>query len=311
MARVCVFAPVPILTITIEERHGQDDAEIHLHAGGQGYWIARLIAEFGADVVLCATFGGESGRVVEALLQAERLHVRAVPVAGSSGAYIHDRRSGERDEVASMGAEALSRHEVDDLYGLTLVEGLEADVCVLGGPGPNRDVIPPEVYRRLAADLSNAERYVMADLSGDLLQAAAAGGADVLKVSHEDMVRDGLAESDDVRVLIEGMRRLRAGSETSVVCSRAEQPALAMFDNRLVSVTTPEVEPADPRGTGDSFTAGLSTGLARGFSFERALQLAGAAGSLNATRHGLGSGTRDEVERLARHVVVEDLHGFP
>ena len=51
MARVCVFAPVPILTITIEERHGQDDAEIHLHAGGQGYWIARLIAEFGAESV--------------------------------------------------------------------------------------------------------------------------------------------------------------------------------------------------------------------------------------------------------------------
>ena len=40
---------------------------------------------------------------------------------------------------------------------------------------------------------------------------------------------------------------------------------------------------------------------------ELALRTATAAGCLNATRHGLGTGTRQEIEQLSRHVEVEPL----
>ena len=61
-ARVCVFAPAPLLTVTIESKaDGSGDDEIHVHAGGQGFWIARLVAELGVEVVLCGSFGGETG----------------------------------------------------------------------------------------------------------------------------------------------------------------------------------------------------------------------------------------------------------
>jgi 1-phosphofructokinase len=33
---VVIFAPLPILTVTIEDRAGEPD--IHVHAGGQGVW---------------------------------------------------------------------------------------------------------------------------------------------------------------------------------------------------------------------------------------------------------------------------------
>jgi 1-phosphofructokinase len=71
--KVCVFAPAPLLTVTIESsRHGDaddaaepldDEGELHLHVGGQGYWVARMLRTLGIDVVLCATFGGETGAV--------------------------------------------------------------------------------------------------------------------------------------------------------------------------------------------------------------------------------------------------------
>jgi 1-phosphofructokinase len=58
-AQVAVVAPVPILTVTIEPSD-----EIHLHAGGQGFWVGRMCARLGAEVVLCAAFGGETGEVL-------------------------------------------------------------------------------------------------------------------------------------------------------------------------------------------------------------------------------------------------------
>ncbi len=37
-----VLAPTPQLTVTIERLHDRDD--IHVHAGGQGIWQARMLA---------------------------------------------------------------------------------------------------------------------------------------------------------------------------------------------------------------------------------------------------------------------------
>ena len=50
--------------------------------------------------------------------------------------------------------------------------------------------------------------------------------------------------------------------------------------------------------------AATGVGLARGMSVPEALRLGAAAGALNATRRGLGTGTRQEIERLAAHVKV-------
>jgi 1-phosphofructokinase len=70
-----VFAPSPLLTITVEA--GPDRPEVHLHAGGQGFWVARLAATLGADVTLCCALGGEPGRVLRGLIEAEPIELRA------------------------------------------------------------------------------------------------------------------------------------------------------------------------------------------------------------------------------------------
>ena len=57
--RVAVFAPSPLLTITIEP--GSDRPEVHLHAGGQGVWAARLAATLGAEVTLAARWAASPG----------------------------------------------------------------------------------------------------------------------------------------------------------------------------------------------------------------------------------------------------------
>jgi 1-phosphofructokinase len=308
MARACVFAPSPLLTVTLEPAPdgSAGDAEIHMHAGGQGFWIAQLVAEMGVDVSMCASFGGETGRVIETLLADTPVRLHPVAASGSNGAYIHDRRSGERLTMATMAPAQLSRHEVDELYGVTFVQALEADVSVLGGPGLQLP-LSPDVYGRLATDITTNDRLVIADLSGDCLDEAVRGGASVVKVSHEELLRDKVADDDSVSALLEAMRELRKPHGAAVVCTRAEASALAWFDDRLVQAEGPRVEAIDHRGAGDSLTAGLAAGLARGEDFPTALQFGVAAGALNATRRGLGTGSRGEIEQLAGHVVIRDL----
>jgi len=303
---VVVFAPDPLLTVTVEA--GADGDEIHLHAGGQGFWIARMVASLGIAATLVGPFGGETGRLARQLIADTDITLIGVEVVERNGSYLHDRRDGERTEVASMRPSTLSRHSVDDLYGAVLTAALGADVAVLAGPGPWAPaVLPAEVYRRLAMDLRANAVAVVADLSDASLVAVLAGGVDLLKLSHHQLLAGGYAASEDRDDLIAGMQTLRKDGAERVVVSRADLPTLALLDERVLEVHGPRFEAVEHRGGGDSITAGVAAGIARGLNLETALRLGAAAGALNVTRRGLATGGRTEIEDLAGRFELREL----
>ena len=305
--RAMVFAPSPLLTITVEARP-DGSADTHLHAGGQGVWVARMLARLDVEAILCGPFGGETGAVLSPLVEREGIRWRHSRCTADNGSYIHDRRAGKREVIASTAPPSLPRHELDELYNVALVEGLESDVAALTGPDGER-VLAPDTYHRLASDLGSEGVPVIADLSGDYLAAAAAGGAAVLKVSHEDLIDDGRAASKDPAELVKAMEELAAAGAQVVIVSRAAEPALVLAEGRLTEVRMPAFEGADHRGAGDSMTAGMAAGLARGANLEQALRLGAAAGALNSTRHGLATGDQAQIERLARRIEVRPAQG--
>ena len=303
---VTVFAPSPLLTITIEPAGA--DPELHLHAGGQGVWVARMAAALGARVELCAALGGETGRVLRALLDDERFRLRAVASSVTNGAYLHDRRDGQRREIAETPSRRLPRHDADELYGTTVTTGLESDITLLTGPWPPT-VLDADAYRRLARDLRCNRRRAIADLSGEALRGALAGGVELVKLSVDEVVAGGWASDGSTRAVLEALERLRAAGARSTILTRGPDPAFALVDGRLHELTGPRFEALEPRGSGDAMFAALGVALAAGQSVLEALRLGVAAGALNATRRGLGTGHRAEVERLAPHVRVRELGG--
>ncbi len=310
--RVMVLAPSPLLTVTVEAGGGGD--EIHFHPGGQGVWVARLAARLGGEVVLCSSFGGESGTVIRSLLERWGIDVRAVDAAGWNGSYLHDRRSGERHPLAEMGPFGRSRHEVDELYGTALVAGLEADIVVLGGPEnltiarPDApDVVPLEIYTRLARDLRRNGTRVIADLCGPVLTAALEGGLDLLKISDDELATTGEVADTARETLLDAADRLAGRGANAVVVTRAEQPTLALLDGVRYEIRSPQIDPIDAQGAGDSVTAGIAVALARGHSAPDAVRLGTAAGTLNVTRRGLASGSRREIELLVPHIELIEM----
>jgi 1-phosphofructokinase len=301
---VCVFAPVLLLTVTLETR-GEQDVELHVHCGGQGYWVARMARILGAEPVLCTVLGGETGQVIEALMD-DGISLRHVTSPHASAGYVHDRRDGERREVAHTNPLPFGRHEHDQLHNLALGEAATAGVCALAGTHDN-ETVPTEVYERLTADLRSLDVDVVTDITGEILRAALRSGIDLVKLSDEELVLDGWATGDDDDDLCKGMDALRRAGARDVVISRGERGLLAWYDDMLLRARTPQLSVADPRGAGDSMTAALTVARKQRLGMYDVLRLAAAAAAVNVTRHGLASGDGETIKKLVPHVDVEQV----
>lgn len=299
-----MFAPSPVVTVTIEHVGGVP--EVHFHPGGQGFWVARMAAVLGADVTLCAPIGGEPGKVLAALLEDEPLSLKAVSTQGWTGVYVHDRREGERASIAEAPSATLLRHETDSLYGVALAAGLHAVVTLMTGPR-HESVIDADVYRRLTLDLRANGGRVMADLTGPPLAAVLEAGCDLVKLNDDELVQAGWASGHDASELVGGLERLCARGAESALVTRGPEPALALADGRLLELRGPRFSAIDAHGSGDSMFAALGVEAARGHGLVDSLRMAVAAGALNATRRGLGTGGRAEIEDVARRVSIDEL----
>ena len=212
----------------------------------------------------------------------------------------------------SVDSRQLERHATDELYGIALGAGLDADETMVTGCRPS-DIIGADLYRRLVSDLRANGKVVIADLTGPPLRATLAGGVELLKLSDEELVLERYATGDAVPELIAAAQGLRAAGARRVLVSRGSTPALLIDadSDQPVELVPPAFEALDEHGAGDSMFAATGVGLARGMPMIEAVRLGIAAGALNATRRGLGTGTREEIERLAAHVTVMRRDGLP
>ncbi len=193
--RIAVFAPSPLLTVTIEA--GTDRPEVHLHAGGQGFWVARLAATLGAEVVLCCALGGEPGRIVRALIEAEPLTLRAADAGTPNGVYVHDRRSGKRVEIVSVDARPLARHAADELYGIALGAGLDAEVTLVTGCQPATSSMQSSIdgWSAICVRTGGRDRR----LDRPAVAGHARGRRRVLRLSEQELVWDNYAATTLLR----------------------------------------------------------------------------------------------------------------
>ena len=101
-AAVAVFSPALQLTIELHLT-GEGLDEVHLHAGGQGYWVSKMIAALGGMPIPCAPVGGEAGDALCSIIAAYwTSKARLTPMSNSNAVIIEDRRD--------ANAEHWSRH---------------------------------------------------------------------------------------------------------------------------------------------------------------------------------------------------------
>lgn len=304
--KVAIFGPHPLLSITIESLTPQGGDDIHLHAGGQGVWVARMAAELGATPVLCGFIGGETGTVLRPLLEELPIELRLTKTSGPSCSYLHDRRSGEREPLAMSGGLPPSRHEIDDLFSIAIAAALDADVLALCGAFP-AEALPVETYGKLTTDVRANGTPVIVDLSPPRLDSALEGGPDLIKINDWELAKfiAGPVDTDGrMRAAIE--RVLDAGARAAII-TRAEAPALVVRGDEAWELIPPRFERGAREGCGDAMMGALAACMAADLEWEETLKIGAAAGAANFLRNGLGSASRQVVEELASRVELRKL----
>lgn len=304
-ARIAIFGPHPLLTVSLE-REGDDARErIHFHAGGQGVWVARQAGELGAEPVLCGFVGGEAGALLRPLLENLPGERRLVETTSESGCYVVDRRAtGERDTLAFATSEPPSRHELDALFSLTCAEALACGWLVIANPMP-AEALPLSVYGDLVADARANGCRTLVDLSSPRLDSALTGNPDLVKINDWELaayVSGPVSEPHQLRAAAE---RLRDAGARSVIVTRGDQPAFVLHEERAWLLVPPRFERGWREGCGDAMMGGLAAAWADGASFEEAATAGAAAGAGTFLRQGLGSAARDVVEELRSAVHLQ------
>jgi 1-phosphofructokinase len=302
---ICVFSPGLRLTVTAEI--GPRGEEIHLHPGGQGYWLARSIERLGEPVVLCATVGGEVGDVLTPLLRSQTgIELVEVRQGAPSSVSMYDRRSGARTLIARSEPSPIDRHAVDKLYSLTLAHAIGKGCCVLAG-NIDTGVIPPSYYGRLCTDLTTVGVPIITDVHGHEL-AAILDGAPVrlVKVSDEDLREDGAVGDDTDGSLAAAVNDLADRVPHDLIVTRGpDRPAIARMDDRWYTVRPPRLAAVDWRGAGDAMAGAMAVGHVRGLGGADLLRFGAAAGAASVTRRGLASLDSELVDALLPRVLVD------
>jgi 1-phosphofructokinase len=303
--RVALFAPHPLLTVTIE-LEGDERQQIHFHAGGQGPWAARMVAQMGATPVLCGFLGGESGELLEGLLEKSIApgELRLVRSSTSSGCYVTDRREGERKLLAMTLSAPPSRHELDELFSLTCAEAIACGWLIVTNPMPGSS-LPLEIYGDLVADAKANGCRTLVDLSSPRMDSALRGEPDVAKLNDWELAELVCGPVSEPGELVAAAGRLREMGARTVIVTRGEQSALVLSDEGPAWLTPPRFEHGYREGCGDTMMGAMTATWALGESFERALAVGAAAGAANFLRHGLGSASREVVERLVDSVTLQ------
>jgi 1-phosphofructokinase len=304
--KVAVFGPHPMLSITIEALSSEGGDDVHLHPAGQGVWVARMAAELGARPVLCGFLGGEVGTVLRPLLEELPIELRLVQTDTASGAYVHDRRGGQRRPIAQSASMPASRHEVDDLFSSTCAAAIGAEALVVCNPFPS-EALPLEIYGNLVADARANGIPVLVDLSPPRLESALEAGPELVKINDWELAQFIAGPIDTEARLRAAAERLHQGGAATAIITRAAEPALILREGRAWRLTPPRFERGSREGCGDSMMGALAASLAKGLGWEEMMRIGAAAGAANFLRHGLGTGARSVIEDLAARVELVAL----
>jgi 1-phosphofructokinase len=237
-------------------------AAAHLDPGGKGVNVSRALLANQVRSCAVVPFGGDEGRRLVSLLQAEGIDMITVPVAGPTRSNVTlAEPDGTVTKINEPGT-ALSAEELDTVAEAVLSAATSADWVVASGSLPPG--VPLDVYAGLCRRFSGAGINVAIDTSGPALLAAVAETPALVKPNREE-----LSEATGLTIVslgdaIEAAEILRARGASTVLASLGADGAVLVEADGVTTGEAPVAGARSTVGAGDALLAGFLAAGARG-----------------------------------------------
>lgn len=291
-AAILVVGPNPAMDRTEEIEHFRPH-EVNRavvsspRAGGKSFIVARALRRLGDAVSTYGFLGGATGQYLRDECVKLGIQDRHTQVEGDTriNTILVDART-RLSTVINEPGPIVSASEVDAL--LTAVdEDLRAgDLLILTGSLPRG--IDSDFYTSLISLGRTRGAHTIVDADGAALHAAVAAEPWAVKCNLAEFQTLGLdtpaevSTAEERRQLIEGMQAVVAGGVELVIVTLGATGLLAVSRTQVIDVEAAQVETKNATGSGDTFLAGLASGLSARAELPSALRFGAAAASANA-----------------------------
>ena len=271
--------------------------EMRTDPGGKGINVSKVIAKLGGESCAVGILGGESGKMLEKLLENENFTTQFRFVEGQTrtNLKIIDREGHTNTDINEPGL-TVTAAELDALLRELLAELRPGDIVVLAGSLPKG--APQDTYRTWTAACKKAGARVFLDADGALLAEGIKAAPHLIKPNDGELSRLAGKKLETLEELTaEGRKLLERGIER-VVISLGGRGALYLRKGSTIYAEGLRVPVGSTVGAGDSVVAALAYAEAQGLSEEEAVRLSTAAGAANVMCSGTQAAEREAVEAL-------------
>lgn len=276
-------------------------------AGGKGFNVTRAARTLGVPVRTCALLGGENGRRIAALAQAEGLDGAWSWLGDGESRIcllITDPDARDHLTINEIGP-TVSPADWTQFVELVRRQACDAAFTAISGSVPP-GVVPTQ-YLELIRSLPS-ETWVCIDTSGPTLAAALDLPVDLLKINMHELSAALGRTIQTPEEACAAAAAVRQRGPRRVIVTLGAQGAVAVDAHGAWRARTPPLDPISPVGSGDAALAGIIAVLHNGGSLAEALRMGVACGAANTLVVGAGRMHRDDVARLHAATDLTALH---
>lgn len=233
-------------------------ARVHQEPSGKGVNVTRALAVNGVPSLAVLPCGGPEGDTLIALLAAEQVGYRAVPIGGSVRVNITLAEPGGRATKINEAGAPLDQDELERLTAEALAAAGPGDWIVCSGSLPPG--VPPDYYAHAGQQAHEAGLRFALDTSGDALRAGLAAGPDVIKPNVDELAGVTGTPIMSPGAAIAGARLLLAQGAGSVLVSMGADGALLVSPDGTWHASAEAPRVRSTVGAGDALLAGFLAG---------------------------------------------------
>jgi tagatose 6-phosphate kinase len=273
--------------------------------GGKGINVARQLTRFGVPSIATGFMGGETGQMVEQLLDSEGVKHSFVHIQDLTREGITILESTGRSTGVFEPGHRVSSSELR-LLKEKCEEFLQAsDWLVLSGSTPHAEL--DFFYKEIIEEAAPSNCRVVLDSYGEAFKQGVSAKPFMVKPNVKELEQTFGIKLSTRQAILDQLDWFSDKGISLAVLTDTQKPFYLSYLAKRWQVTPPVVQMVNPVGSGDAFVAGAVYGFIHEWELEKTIKFATAAGAVNASRWAAVDVAVEEAEGLAPKVFLEAL----